>query len=97
MFSDIRNRSASGVEHLQSTGAVAHVYAQPHTPEFLSAKESVPRGRPWFAVRHLEAVRHFENGLETVGREELWDFEPSRLRSVWSRAINGTTSYFAGK
>jgi pimeloyl-ACP methyl ester carboxylesterase len=38
---------------------VLHVYAQPRTPEFLSAQESVARDRPWYSVRRLEAVSHF--------------------------------------
>jgi pimeloyl-ACP methyl ester carboxylesterase len=38
---------------------VLHVYAQPRTPEFLSAQESVARDHPWYSVRRLEAVSHF--------------------------------------
>jgi pimeloyl-ACP methyl ester carboxylesterase len=38
---------------------VLHVYAQPPTPEFLSAQETVARDHSWFAVRRLEAVSHF--------------------------------------
>ena len=51
---------------------VVHVYAQRRVPELVSVKESVTRTRPRSAVRRLEAVSHFENGLETVeGRISL--------------------------
>ena len=45
---------------------VVHVYARRRAPDFVLAKESVARDRPRFAVRRLEALSHFENGLETV-------------------------------
>jgi hypothetical protein len=47
-----------------------HVYAQPRTPEFLSAQESIARDHPWFAVRSSEAVSQFlplEGPDETAG------------------------------
>lgn len=38
---------------------VLHVYAEPRTPEYLSAQESFARDHSWFAVHRLEAVSHF--------------------------------------
>ena len=38
---------------------VLHVYAEPRTPEYLSAQESFARDHSWFAVRRLESVSHF--------------------------------------
>jgi pimeloyl-ACP methyl ester carboxylesterase len=38
---------------------VLHVYAQPATPEYLSAQESFAREHPWFSVRRLEAASQF--------------------------------------
>lgn len=38
---------------------VLHVYAEPRTPEYLSAQESFAQDHSWFAVRRLESVSHF--------------------------------------
>jgi pimeloyl-ACP methyl ester carboxylesterase len=38
---------------------VLHMYAEPRTPDYLSAQESFARDHSWFAVRRLEAVSHF--------------------------------------
>jgi hypothetical protein len=76
---------------------VVHVYAQPCAPEFLSVKESVPRDRPWFAVRHLEALSHFENGLETVGQRSSRVSSRLACASRDSALLIALTSYFAGK
>jgi pimeloyl-ACP methyl ester carboxylesterase len=49
---------------------VLHVYAEPRTPEYLSAQELFARDHPWFAVRRLESVSHFptiEVPNETAG------------------------------
>jgi pimeloyl-ACP methyl ester carboxylesterase len=36
-----------------------HIYAQPPTPEYLSAQESFAQGHPWFTVQRLDAVSQF--------------------------------------
>ncbi|HEX6438245.1 MAG TPA: alpha/beta hydrolase [Candidatus Binatia bacterium] len=38
---------------------VLHVYAEPRTPEYLSAQESFARDHSWFVIRRLDSVSHF--------------------------------------